>query len=246
MTLDHLSAIAEQRCAPFPFEFSIVRSARRRSISIEVNAAKVIIRAPIKGVDEAILQQFLREKTEWVLEKVQSQRELLVTIPSYSYTAGCRLPYLGGELTLVLGIGSQGRVVKYDENLHVIIPHRRRLSAQEQTRRLVMSWYQREALRILTKKTDQLVAQMGLVYTGVNIRATKTKWGHCTSSGAIQYNGQIILAPEAIVDYLVAHEVSHLRHHNHGPAFWQLVASVCPEYQQSRAWLKMHGQQLVL
>lgn len=245
MSLMRDTLIAET-CRPlFPFEFTIVRSARRRSISIEVQSAKVVMRAPV-NVAEAVLHQFLREKSQWVQEKIQSQAQSQVAIPQYTYSAGSRLPFLGREITLVLGVGTQARVVLYEEQLHVLLSRRRRLSAPEQTRRLVSVWYQEQALKLLSDKTNRLTASMDLRHTGVSIRATRTKWGHCTSRGAIQYNWQIILAPEAIVDYLVAHEVCHLRHHNHSRAFWQLVASVCPDYLRCRAWLKAHGQQLVL
>lgn len=238
------TCVAETRVIPFPFEFSILRS-RRRSISIEVQAAQVRVRAP-QQVAESVLHDFLREKTPWVLQKIDEQRQALAAIPQHTYTAGSSLPYLGRDISLVIGSGSAGRVVLHDQQLHVLLSHRRRMSAPEQTRRLVQGWYQQQALKLLTGKTDQLCQAMGLQHTGVSIRATRTKWGHCTSRGAIQYNWQIILAPEPIVDYLVAHEVSHLRHHNHSRAFWQLVESVCPDYARCRAWLKANGQQLVL
>lgn len=238
-------SIAETRTEPFAFDFVIVRSARRRSISIEVQAAKVVVRSP-PGVTEKVLHQFLREKSVWVQQKIHAQQQMLEAIPQYNYSAGSRLPYLGRELSLILGTGSEARVVLHDQQLHVLLSRRRRLSVPEQTRRLVHAWYQQQALKLLTDKTDVLAAQMNLHHIGVNIRTTRSKWGHCTSRGAIQYNWQIILAPEPIVDYLVAHEVSHLRHHNHSRAFWQLVESVCPDYVQYRAWLKTHGQQLVL
>lgn len=238
------SCVAETRVTPFPFEFTILRS-RRRSISIEVQSAHVLVRAPLQVAD-SVLHDFLREKTRWVQEKIHEQQQALAAIPQHTYAAGSFLPYLGHDIRLVLGSGSVARVVLHDQQLHVLLSRRRRMSAPEQTRRLVQGWYQQQALTLLTEKTDRLCLTMGLQHTGVSIRATRTKWGHCTSRGAIQYNWQIILAPEPIVDYLVAHEVSHLRHHNHSRAFWQLVESVCPDYVRCRAWLKANGQQLVL
>lgn len=238
------NCVAETRVTPFPFEFAILRS-RRRSISIEVQSARVLVRAPLQVAD-SVLHDFLREKHRWVQEKIHEQQQALAAIPQHTYAAGSCLPYLGHDIRLVLGSGSAARVVLHDQQLHVLLSRRRRMSAPEQTRRLVQGWYQQQALKLLTEKTDQLCLAMGLQHIGVSIRATRTKWGHCTSRGAIQYNWQIILAPEPIVDYLVAHEVSHLRHHNHSRAFWQLVESVCSDYVRCRAWLKANGQQLVL
>lgn len=242
---DNKNVVTKTCAKPFPFEFSVVRSARRRSISIEVSGARVIVRSP-HGISESVLHEFLREKEIWVQQKIHTQQEALAAIPHYSYSAASRLPYMGREVTLVIGTGSSARVVLHDTHLHVLLSRRRRLSAPEQTRQLVQAWYQQQALDLLTEKTRVLAAAMGLVHAGVSVRATRSKWGHCTSRGAIQYNWQIILAPEPIVDYLVAHEVSHLRHHNHSRAFWQLVESVCPDFDVCRRWLKSHGQQLVL
>ena len=101
-------------------------------------------------------------------------------------------------------------------------------------------------MQILSRKTLALAARLGKTVSKITIKATKTKWGHCTSRGAIQYNWQILLAPEPVVDYLVAHEVSHLIHHDHSPAFWARVARICPDYLALRRWLKQQGGQLVL
>jgi predicted metal-dependent hydrolase len=156
------------------------------------------------------------------------------------------IPFMGETLTLVLGRGPRAAIARVDRNLHVILSPRSRLSEDAQIRQLLSRWYQQQALNILTQKTAHLTRVMGLECAQVTIKATRSKWGHCTSRGAIQYNWQILLAPEAIVDYLVAHEVSHLRHHNHSADFWSLVASVCPTFKADRAWLKAEGAHLRL
>jgi predicted metal-dependent hydrolase len=227
------------------FDYTICRSARRRTISIEVKSAQVIVRAPT-ATSAAWLHKVVREKTRWIQQKLAQQQMLLDAIPTREYCPGAVFPYMGRELTLVTGSATLARADLRESQLQVLLSRRSRLEPQEQTRRLVAGWYQQQALALLTDKTDQLCARMGLVHSGVSIRATRSKWGHCTSRGAIQYNWQIILAPEPVVDYLVAHEVCHLRHHNHSRAFWQLVASVCLDYEKKRSWLKNNGQQLIL
>ena len=106
--------------------------------------------------------------------------------------------------------------------------------------------YQSEALALLAKKSEKLASVLGLKFALVRVRRTKSKWGHCTVRGELQYNWLVCLAPEPVVDYLVAHEVCHLCHHNHGRAFWQLVESVCPRYRELRRWLRDNGHRLVL
>ena len=153
---------------------------------------------------------------------------------------------MGETLTLMIGHGTRAAITRIGQHLHLLLSSRSRMSDEAQIRQLLSRWYQQQALSILTDKTRLLTQSMGLVCTQVSIKATRSKWGHCTSRGAIQYNWQILLAPEAIVDYLVAHEVSHLRHHNHSADFWALVASVCPTFKADRAWLKSEGASLSL
>ncbi|MEN0038750.1 MAG: SprT family zinc-dependent metalloprotease [Cellvibrio sp.] len=228
------------------FEFSIARSARRRSISIEIRQAQVVIRAPI-GVAQSVLIDFLQQKAAWVREKIREQQQTLSTLPEpRSYMQGSEIPFMDETLTLVIGRGPRAAIARIDQQLHVILSARARMADETQIRQLLSRWYQQQALNILTRKTTELTRSMGLVCTQVSIKATRSKWGHCTSRGAIQYNWQILLAPEAIVDYLVAHEVSHLRHQNHSADFWSLVASICPTFKADRAWLKAEGAHLCL
>ncbi|MCE3254182.1 MAG: family peptidase [Cellvibrio sp.] len=234
-------------CRPeLGFEFAIARSSRRRSISIEIRKAQVIVRAPV-GVAQALLLDFLYQKAAWVRAKISEQQQVLVNQPApRTYTQGSSLPFMNETLTLVLGRGPRAAIARVDQQLHLLLSARARQDDAAQIRQLLSRWYQQQALNILTRKTAQLTAAMDLVCSQVSIKATRSKWGHCTSRGAIQYNWQILLAPEAIVDYLVAHEVSHLRHHNHSADFWALVASVCPTFKTDRAWLKAEGAHLGL
>lgn len=230
------------------FEFTLVRSARRRSVSIEIRRAQVVMRAP-EAVPEAMLLNFLQQKASWVKQKIAEQTERLAQQPepvTPSYTQGSEVRFMDERLTLVLGRGGSAAIRRVGQQLHVILSRRSRLPDEQQIQQLLMRWYQQQALALLSAKTAQLCARMGLVCQRVQVKATRSKWGHCTSRGVIQYNWHILLAPEHIVDYLVAHEVCHLRHANHSRDFWALVASVCPSFAADRAWLKANGAQLIL
>lgn len=95
-------------------------------------------------------------------------------------------------------------------------------------------------------QTIRLARQIKREVSDIRFRRTKTKWGHCTSRGVIQYNWLIMMAPRDIIDYLIAHEVSHLAHPNHSARFWQQVARLAPNYLQERAWLRENGHKLNL
>jgi predicted metal-dependent hydrolase len=242
--LAHLSSLLKPTTR-VPFEYALVRSARRRSISIEISKGRVTVRAPF-FVAKPEIEAFVQLKAAWVQKKCEEQLVQVETIPERIYETGSVLPYLGLSLQIDLELAAQSCVVQSGDQLRVSLSSRSRLTHQEQTRRLVCAWYQQQALRLLTYKTDRVVARLGLRHSGVTVKMTRSKWGHCTTRGAIQYNWYILLAPEPIVDYLVAHEVSHLVHQNHSQKFWQLVAQICPDYKKCRAWLKANSIQLVL
>lgn len=227
------------------FAYRVQRSARRRTVSIEIRDAEVIVRAP-PGVPERALQQMVYRKRAWILDKLTAQRRQLAHIPEYSYLCGSTLPWLGQSLNLAVGYGAAGNVRLRGTELVVTLSRRSTRSSTEQTRKLVSDWYRVQALGLLTAKSSALAECLGLCYREVKVRVTRSKWGHCTSEGVLQYNWHIVLAPEPVVDYLVAHEVCHLRHLNHSASFWALVASVCPDYQTHRDWLKANGRSLTL
>lgn len=246
MVLSTLSRVfLKSAPAPLPFSYEIKRSLRRRSMSIEVSRAQVVVRAP-QFVTLAELDTFVRSKSGWVQQKLAEQAQQLQDLSERRYEDGASLPFLGSELRLIVRPHTRAQVIRQGQSLLVLLGTRSRLDEAEQVRRLVAGWYQQEALALLADKTQQAARRLGRGYGAVTVRATRSKWGHCTAKGDIQYNWQILLAPEPIVDYLVAHEVSHLVHHNHSPAFWAVVANLCPDYRQRRAWLKANGMFLTL
>lgn len=86
----------------------------------------------------------------------------------------------------------------------------------------------------------------GGTYTRITIRDQKTRWGSCSARGTLSFNWRLMLAPPAVLDYVVVHELCHLTHMDHSKAFWSLVESACPDYRTYRKWLKEHGQELIL
>lgn len=226
-------------------QYKVKRSSRRRTVSLEVRDAQLLVRAPV-GVSDRDLAAFVRQKASWIERKVRSQQALLARIPEYCYVSGTRLPFLDDTLTLDVVEGSRAAVERRGGFLCVQLSRRSHRDVEEQARALVEAWYREQGLALLTAKTERLAHRLDLCCRSVRVRVTRSKWGHCTSRGDIQYNWQILLAPEAVVDYLVAHEVCHLRHHHHGPAFWRLVEQVCPNYRRHRDWLKANGRCLVL
>jgi predicted metal-dependent hydrolase len=105
------------------------------------------------------------------------------------------------------------------------------------------------ALKVLARDalataSDRYATQLGATYSRLTIRDTRSRWGSCSCAGALMYAWRLIMAPHEVLDYVAAHEVAHLREMNHAPAFWALVAGLCPDYVRHRNWLRENGDQL--
>ena len=108
----------------------------------------------------------------------------------------------------------------------------------------VMEFLKRQARADLTTAVARYSAMLGVKAASITLRDTTSRWGSCSSTGALNFSWRIVLAPPEVLDYLAAHEVAHLREMNHSDAFWSLVAEICPDYEAHKAWLRVHGSGL--
>ncbi|MEX2961609.1 M48 family metallopeptidase [Microbulbifer sp. TYP-18] len=222
--------------------YRLVRSTRRKRLGLVMAATGVEVRIPQRCA-ERHGHQFLRDNIQWVRAQLVRADERAREIPSYLYQLGETIPWLGRAHRLQRAADPADSGVK-DGVLAVFTQAREPDAAQ--LRPALHRLLKREALALLTDKSQELAALTGVQFCAVKVRRTKTKWGHCSLGGELQYNWLVCLAPEAVVDYLVAHEVSHLHHHNHSRAFWRQVESVCPNYRELRRWLRDNGHRLVV
>ncbi|HVC86359.1 MAG TPA: M48 family metallopeptidase [Gaiellaceae bacterium] len=103
----------------------------------------------------------------------------------------------------------------------------------------------REAHARISLIAQSEAAALGVVYTRLTLRDQRSRWGSCSSKGALSFNWRLVLAPHDVLDYVVVHEVCHLAEHNHGRAFWELVGRRRPAYAEARRWLDTHGWELL-
>lgn len=225
----------------FDFDVIVKRSPRRRTLEINVRNGRVQLMLP-SFVSDSDGMDFLRRKRDWIRRALRRQRVRAAEIVEKTYQAGELFSFLGRQYVLQLGESPRKQVNLEDNSLRVLLP----TLDSDSVRQAIWQWYREQARSILSAKTEARVKQLGQRHAGIRLRQTKTKWGHCTAGGVIQYNWVIVTAPEPVIDYLVAHEVSHLLHLNHSPAFWQVVESLQPDYRVQRAWLRKYGHTLTV
>lgn len=221
--------------------YVLKRSPRARHLRIEIrNGSGLTVVMPrncrLEAVDEA-----LAAKSRWILEKYD--RYVAAVQPSHEgeLKSGDTVPCLGRELRVVAwpAGGAVGRVELKDDVLLVGLG-----SAQDGLAPLVEGWYRVEARRVLGRKADEFARGMGVVYAGLSVRGQRTRWGSCSHRGTLSFNWRLLMAPEPVVDYVVIHEVAHLKEMNHTKRFWALVAERCPLWREHKKWLDDHGTEM--
>ncbi len=108
-----------------------------------------------------------------------------------------------------------------------------------------MRKYILQAKEVIPQRVEYYARQMGVSYARISIRSQRTRWGSCSGKGNLNFNCLLVLTPPEVLDYVVVHELCHLREMNHSVRFWQQVESVLPDYKVRRKWLKMHGGELI-
>ncbi|MCK7598646.1 M48 family metallopeptidase [Microbulbifer sp. CAU 1566] len=229
----------------FTFEevsYRLLRSPRRKRLGLVVTERGAEVRIPQRCA-ERHGHQFLRDNIQWVREQLSRAAQRESQVPDHHFSFGAHFPWLGASLELDRAACAADAGIR---DGYIQLYSRSRAPDEGQIQAALQKLYQREALALLSDKSRYFAGLLGLEFASVKVRRTRSKWGHCTIRGELQYNWLVCLAPEPVVDYLVIHEVCHLRHHNHGREFWALVASLCPDYKRLRRWLKENGHRLRL
>ncbi len=222
-----------------------LRRARRRTIGFIVGAEGLSVNAP-RWVGLGDIEAALREKADWILRKLReqqerAQRQLQARI---DWRDGAAVPFLGETVIVVLDPRATGAVLNSDAQslpgvprltLHVGLPH---TAAPEQIRDAVQSWLQRQARRVFQERVDLFAARLGVRCTKLSLSSAQTRWGSASADGSIRLNWRLVHFAMPTIDYVVTHELAHLREMNHSERFWDVVRSVMPDYERARGQLK--------
>ncbi len=155
--------------------------------------------------------------------------------------SGDVIPYLGRDLEVVKRQNHRNAdSVKLEQNRLVVSLR----SATSRLNLVLEQWYRMQAAKLIKARTDKLSARLGLTYNRVTIRGQKTRWGSCSHKGNLSFNWKLIMAPEPVIDYIIIHELTHLKEMNHTKRFWELVTEHCPRWREHKKWLKDHEMEL--
>jgi predicted metal-dependent hydrolase len=213
--------------------YTLKRSGKRRSIGLRIDDRGLTISVPLRA-SEKWLHSVLQDKASWVVEKLdgwQSRKPLEIL-----WQDGEKIDYLGEQLVLrVVQSLFASTLERRGSELWVFVDAANETAYIE---KIVSRWYQREALHFFEQRVALYAQLLNVAPCAIKLTAAKAQWGSCTVSGTVRLNVQLIKLPLRLIDYVVVHELAHLREMNHSAAFWRVVASACPDYASLRGELK--------
>lgn len=235
---------------------------KRRTIGFSVGAEGLVVSAP-KWVPLYEVDAALREKSAWIIKKLGETRERHERMEStrIDWRDGAILPFLGQQIVVVLDARHDFAAVGAELKpgmapaalhtgtqllerpltgasprcLHVGLPHS---ASPEQIRDAVQAWLMRQAKRVFTERLDHFAPLLKVQWNKLSLSSAGTRWGSARIDGAIRLHWRLIHFNPSVIDYVVAHELSHLRVMDHSPRFWDTVRSVVPDYATLRGQLK--------
>jgi predicted metal-dependent hydrolase len=220
--------------------YQLRRSPRRRTIAIALDPHEGLVVYSPTRLSGAGLREFLLEKAEWILSNTEKLADARARAPAVSWESGGRVPLRGGDLALRVEPGAARASVALEAGALVVrtVPEDGLLPAAERVRALVVKWLREQAGAAIEERVQAYLPLLEVLPRTVRVREQKRRWGSCSAGGALNFNWRLILAPAGVLDYVVVHELCHLKELNHSPRFWACVAGVLPGYREPRAWLR--------
>jgi predicted metal-dependent hydrolase len=211
--------------------FEVRRSPRRRTVQITVDrGGELVISAP-DACPSAKMASFVREKRFWIYTKLAEKEALRVEAPRKQYVTGEGFPYLGRSYRLLL-VNNQEVAVKLEQGRFKM-----RRGDAESGRRHIISWYVEHALEWIVPRVRRYQTRVGVEPVGVMVQALGYRWGSCGKGGKLYFHWRTILLPPRIVEYVVVHELVHLRESRHSAEFWRRMERVVPDFAMRKQWL---------
>jgi predicted metal-dependent hydrolase len=208
-------------------DYMLVRRRGRRGVALKVDGHGLTVSAP-SSWPLARIEAAVRESERWIVRKVTEWSTRRV--PTMSWSEGSRLPWLGAGLELQLARGRRTMASALPGVLRVIT----RDGSEQAIRRAVTAWYRKAAREVLVPRVHELAARAGIAPPNVIISSALARWGSCNSRREVRLAWRLVKAPRELIDYVICHELAHLRHMNHSAAFWAEVERQLPGHAPLR------------
>ncbi len=214
----------------------LIRS-HRKTIGLQItDEARLIVRAPFFA-SEGLIHRLIRQKESWIKAKQDYFKQRQSKIKVRKFQPGEEFLFLGKVYPLVIS-DDLPKAVVFDGDLkisQVVLPN---------AKKHLENWYKSQALDYVTQRVEDYARETGLKGHIIKINEARTRWGSCGHKNTLNFTWRLIMAPPRVVDYVIVHELMHLKEKNHSHKFWAEVAQIIPDYRQDERWLKQNGHLL--
>ena len=229
-------------------KYNVIRS-DRKTVGLEVSIEDgVKIRAP-EELSENEIEEVVEKKAEWILKKQDKLSDVKPAPTPKEFLSGEKLPYLGRRYRIKVKESDnvdQVKVKFYQGKFWIMVS--KDVSDSDSRRELIrdeaIQWYRSHADQKIRERVKKYQEQIGEAPNLIKVKKQKKRWGSCSSKRNLNFNWKLIMAPMSVVDYIVVHELAHLKYPNHSKEFWQLVEAVIPNYEEKQEWLRVNGRKL--
>lgn len=219
--------------------YQIVRSPKRKKLTITVERDRaIIVRAP-EGTSEEEVRRVVDSKRRWILAKLRHPQKYpdRPHPPGKEVVNGESAPYLGRDYRIEVAETATDEI---EFSRLFLVPAAR----QGKRREVLRDWYIARAKEKILARVEQHARELGVEFAAARIVDNRYRWGSCTANDTINFNWRLIKAPMFVIDYVIIHELAHLIEDNHTSRFWSIVRANSPTMEKAKAWLKEHGQVL--
>jgi len=211
---------------------------QRRTVGLKITPDGLMIHAP-KRITQTQLETIILEKSNWILKKLTVLKEH--TPLTFAWENGETLMLLGQTLQLNLVENKRASITLMENKLQLATPH---IADEKWIARKILTWYQQSAKTDFLRRLEIFSTKLGVKTPTLFLSNAKSRWGSCNSRREVRLNWRLIQAPPQIINYVVCHELAHLKEMNHSAKFWSVVESIFPEYKQAEKDLKVLSPQL--
>ena len=206
---------------------------QRRTVGLKITTDGLVIHAP-KRISQTHLENLIVLKADWISKKLAGLQEK--KIPALRWQDGEQLLFLGNPMTLSVCHDARNKVPEYLPGLlNIATPQP---NDEDLIARKVIQWYKKQAIIDFARRLELFSAKLGVALPQLFLSNARSRWGSCNSRKEVRLNWRLLQAPPHIINYVVCHELAHLKEMNHSAKFWQTVASIFPDYKAAEKELK--------
>ena len=223
--------------------YQLIRSRKRvKTLSLKITAAgTVVVQAPYH-TPTAEIGSFIERKKRWVLEKLQDFANSRQAAPPKALAPGDSILFMGVSYPLVINDDGNDIALFCLQDGRFILNGR----VLHHGKALIRSWYERQAKDFFSARVAHYSQIWEFEARAIRISQAQSRWGSCSPDDRLAFAWRLIMAPPTVIDYVVVHELAHIREKNHSRRFWQVVEKIMPDYEKQRIWLRENGHRLVL